>query len=672
MYRSLFLIITIFLFQAISFAQSPLITVQGQWDLHLIGKQIMFLEDTTGKLTIQQIQQPNYQAKFQRNKKNIFQKPASRNSYWFKIVIANHTKEKIWLDIESITPWYLELYAMDSAGKYQKTVETGSLRPYSTRAYPTNTFWLPLNPAGTPEAMTYYFCIKSERILKLPMYVGSINALQQHKINEHIIIFIFTGLILMMFLYNLFLYVTVGDWVYLIYLGNIFTNFLSIAYLNNYPVFGIITFIPSHIWHTHQYVWFAFTTLFSALFVTFLLELYKSDRLFFYVLAVFVFLNCFLLPILNIFFFSVVDLNRIELIASTLFYLVCLTIGIRSYFKKVNNSFYYLWGWGFAILGLIINILLLQEILPYNILTSHALILGSVIELSLFSIALGNRINILKKSNTLISIEKTYLDKLNKDLLTQQTEIESKNIDLAVMNEELRANTESLAELNQTKDKLFSIIGHDLRAPIGSLKGLLYLLLAESISKEEFLKFSTRLKQNIEVVHNTLENLLYWANSQMEGEIYTPTHLHLKAIVQEKIRLYCELLASKQIQISDEINEMLYIWSDENQVKLIIHNLISNAIKFTPTNGYIRITAEKTAGFCAISVIDTGIGMSEEKVQRLFQHKTNISTRGTEGEKGTGLGLMLCQEMVEKNGGYIKATSEIGKGTTITFSLPTT
>ncbi|TAE48024.1 MAG: hypothetical protein EAY69_05665, partial [Cytophagales bacterium] len=231
--------------------------MQGQWDLHLIGKQIMFLEDTTGKLTIQQIQQPNYQAKFQRNKKNIFQKPASRNSYWFKIVIANHTKEKIWLDIESITPWYLELYAMDSAGKYQKTVETGSLRPYSTRAYPTNTFWLPLNPAGTPEAMTYYFCIKSERILKLPMYVGSINALQQHKINEHIIIFIFTGLILMMFLYNLFLYVTVGDWVYLIYLGNIFTNFLSIAYLNNYPVFGIITFIPSHIWHTHQYVWFA-------------------------------------------------------------------------------------------------------------------------------------------------------------------------------------------------------------------------------------------------------------------------------------------------------------------------------------------------------------------------------------------------------------------------------
>ncbi|TAG04625.1 MAG: hypothetical protein EAZ44_04620 [Cytophagia bacterium] len=129
MYRSLFLIITIFLFQAISFAQSPLITVQGQWDLHLIGKQIMFLEDTTGKLTIQQIQQPNYQAKFQRNKKNIFQKPASRNSYWFKIVIANHTKEKIWLDIESITPWYLELYAMDSAGKYQKTVETGSLPP---------------------------------------------------------------------------------------------------------------------------------------------------------------------------------------------------------------------------------------------------------------------------------------------------------------------------------------------------------------------------------------------------------------------------------------------------------------------------------------------------------------------------------------------------------------
>lgn len=672
MCRSLFFITIFSLFQHTLFAQSPLITVRGEQDLYLIGKQITFLEDKTGKLTIQQIQQANYQTQFQRNKKDIFHKPASRSSYWFKLVIANHTKEKIWLDIESIAPWYLDLYAVDSTGTFQKTVETGSLRPYNTRAYPTNTFWLPLNPAGKPESMTYYFCIKSERILELPMYLGTIDALQQHKINEHIIVSIFTGIVLVMFLYNLFLFITVRDKLYLIYIGHLFSLSLAVLYLNNYPIFGIITFIPHHIWHTHQYVWFALNSLFASLFVTYFLELYKNDRLFLYILTVFVFVNCLLLPVLNIFFFSVVDLNRIELITSPAVFLVCLTIGIRSYLKNVNNSFYYLLGWSMAILSVIIHILLLQEILPHNILTEHSLILGSAIEMSLFSIALGNRINILQKSNTLISIEKDYLDKLNKDLLAQQAEIQSKNIELAVMNEELKANTESLAEINKTKDKLFSIIGHDLRAPIGSLKGLLYLLFSEAISKEEFLEFSMRLKQNVEVVHNTLENLLHWANSQMGGATYTPIHLQLKAIVQEKIKLYGELLTSKQIQISDEVQEMQYVWADENQLKLIIHNLISNAIKFTPENGYIRITAEKTENFCAISVIDTGIGMPEEQIQHLFQHKTNTSTQGTAGEKGTGLGLMLCQEMVEKNGGYIQVNSEVGKGTTITFTLPAT
>ncbi|TAF65388.1 MAG: hypothetical protein EAZ55_09005 [Cytophagales bacterium] len=656
MYRLLFFILINIFVQYTLLAQNTVITIKNDQNILLIGKQIQFLEDKTNQLTIEQIQQPIYQQKFQINKKDIFHQPASRSTYWFKLVIANHTQKKIWLDIESIAPWYLDLYAMDSTQKYRKIVETGSLRAYNTRAYPTNTFWLPLNPAGNKNETTYYFSIASERILELPMLLAPIDVLLEHKMSEHVIVAIFTGIVLVMFFYNLFLFITVRDIIYLIYLGHLLGSTMAVLYINNYPPFSFLSFIPQYVWHTHQYVWFALNSLFAALFVTYFLDLRKNAPFLFYLLYLFVFLNCILLPLLNIFFFSVVDLNKIELITSPAVFLICLIIGIRLYIKKVKNAIFYLLGWIFGILAVVIHILLLQEIFASNLFTEHVLLFGAAMEMSLFSIALGNRINVLKESNTIISIEKDFLDKLNKNLLNQQAEIQSKN--------------EALSLSNKTKDKLFSIIGHDLRAPIGSLKGLLYLLSSESISKDEFLALSERLKQSVEIVHNTLDNLLLWASSQMGGITYKPSLLNLKAIVEEKIALYNELVNAKKIRIIDEVKDDISVWADENQLKIILHNLINNAIKFTLTNGSICIKAEKVEDFCAISVIDTGIGMNEEQVKHLFNKSTHTSTQGTAGEKGIGLGLILCQEMVEKNGGTIQVTSKVNGGTNITFTVP--
>ena len=364
------------------------------------------------------------------------------------------------------------------------------------------------------------------------------------------------------------------------------------------------------------------------------------------------------------------ELNKIQFITGTVVFLVCLIIGIRLYLKKLNNSFYYLLGLSFAVSGLIVNSLLKSNILSHNIFTEHALIFGNAIEMSLFSLALGNRINTLRKSNTLISIEKDDLDKLNKDLLTQQQEIHSKNMELAVMNEELKTNTKILEEANQTKSKLFSILGHDLRSPIGSLEGLLNLVNIGLVSQEEFQAFMPQLHKNVKNMQSTLENLLQWSISQMEGIHATPERVSVQKIADEQVHLFAEVGRAKNIQVQAEVSEKFTVWADENHLRLVLRNLINNALKFTPEGESVKILAESVQNTVVISVQDNGVGMTAEQVGKLFKKNQNFTTYGTGGEKGTGLGLQLCQEIVTKNGGEIWAISEQGKGSTFSFSLP--
>ncbi len=659
MTRSFFFIIVFFVFQYTSFAQVPPIIVKEEQELLPIGKSMLYLEDKTGKLSLEQLLQPDYQTKFQYNKKNIFHKPASRASYWFKIVVANHTKEKIWLDIASITPWYLDLYAMDSVGKYQKVVETGSLRPYTTRAYSINTFWLPLNPAGKSEAITYYFRISSERVLALPMCVGTTYALQQQEMTGRTIVSIFMGIVLVTLLYNLFLFITVKDWIYFVYIGHLATASLSVLYLTNYPPSIFIPFVPTHFWHTYQYTWFAVTTLFTGLFIIYFLALHKKRSLLFYILLICMFFNCMLLPVLNIFFFSVVDLNKIELLTAPVIYLVCFLIGFTRYLKKVKNADFYIVAWSFGIVGLVVHVLVLQDILPYNLFTKYALILGNAVGIPLFSIALGNRINTLQKTNTVISIEKEYLDNLN--------------MELALMNEELKTNTAYLAEVNTAKNKLFSILGHDLRAPIGSLEGMLELMNIGMVSYEEFQELMPQFHKNVKNLQSTLENLLQWSISQMEGMNAQPMEVSVKMIAEEQMLLFAEVSKEKYISLKAELLENIMIWADENHVRLLLRNLINNALKFTHEGGEIKIlaTAQLHLQTVVISVQDNGVGIPPEQANKLFKKNLSFTTYGTGGEKGTGLGLQLCQEIVGKNGGKIWVVSEQGKGSTFSFSLPT-
>lgn len=249
-------------------------------------------------------------------------------------------------------------------------------------------------------------------------------------------------------------------------------------------------------------------------------------------------------------------------------------------------------------------------------------------------------------------------------------EITEQNEEIMQQNEEIISQREALTEVNNTKDKLFAIIGHDLRAPIGSLKGVLGLVAGKHIDAEEFQEISGKLMQGVEYVYFTLNNLLTWANSQMQGISANPQSTNISELIQENIQLLGEIAKNKGIDLQNTLPTDAQVWADANQINLVFRNLISNSLKFTKSGGTISLKGELKNDVWELSVADTGIGMSPEALAKLFKKSTHFTTSGTSGEKGTGLGLLLCQEMVEKNKGHIWVESEVGKGTTFKFTLP--
>ncbi len=244
------------------------------------------------------------------------------------------------------------------------------------------------------------------------------------------------------------------------------------------------------------------------------------------------------------------------------------------------------------------------------------------------------------------------------------------NIELKEKTGDLEKNEHELREINQTKDRLFSIIGHDLRGPIGAFQGLLKLFKDGEIEQNEFIDFIPKLGQDIDHISFTLNNLLTWGQTQMNGAVTKPSVVSLESIVEENINLLSEIAKNKSIKLVSQLASNTSAWSDGNQIDIVIRNLISNALKFTPENGMVTITSLEKERCWQISIRDTGVGMNKETIEKLFIENANMTTYGTNNEKGTGLGLSLCKEMVEKNEGTIWVESLLRKGSTFHFTVP--
>lgn len=249
-------------------------------------------------------------------------------------------------------------------------------------------------------------------------------------------------------------------------------------------------------------------------------------------------------------------------------------------------------------------------------------------------------------------------------------ELSLKNKSIEQQKEEMEVQAEKLYDLNQLKSKLFSVISHDLRGPINNLQSLLDLLTRNLLTQEEFIKHSDKLKANVNVTQRTLENLLNWSMSQMEGIRTRPTIIDVKSTVDEATRLLYDIANRKEIAIKNLITTSTLVYADPDQVQVILRNLLHNGIKFSKSGSNVYVTTEVIEKDCHITIKDEGIGMTESEIKRLELTKDHFTKIGTLQEKGTGLGFLLCREFVEQNSGQIFVKSESGLGTSITFTLP--
>lgn len=229
-----------------------------------------------------------------------------------------------------------------------------------------------------------------------------------------------------------------------------------------------------------------------------------------------------------------------------------------------------------------------------------------------------------------------------------------------------------LRELNATKDKFFSIIAHDLKNPFNDLMGFTQLLSMniDKYDKSKIENFIKIIHQSSKLAYNLLENLLDWSRTQTGNLNFNPEEICINNLIKENIDLLESTASNKSIVIYPEIDCNIDVYADKNMTRTVIRNLISNAIKYTNQGGFIKISAIKKSKFCQINVSDNGMGICEENTSKLFKIDESYTTVGTEREKGTGLGLILCKEFVEKNRGTISVKSELGKGSTFSFTLP--
>ncbi len=266
-----------------------------------------------------------------------------------------------------------------------------------------------------------------------------------------------------------------------------------------------------------------------------------------------------------------------------------------------------------------------------------------------------NANNLLQKQTQVIAETNEELNSLNEELTTQMDIVSSQNIELE--------------KLNSLKNKFFSIVSHDLRGPINTLKMLLEFYREADLNEEELKKTLARLEDSIYTTASFLDNLLEWSRSQLDGMVVNPDTVNLRMMISDNITLMNAQIKLKSIHVENEVAEQTTIFADPNMINTVIRNLLSNAIKFCATGDRIFFAAKVEGNEVICTISDNGPGINDIDKENLFNLAHTIST-GTSGEKGYHIGLLLCKDMLSQNHGKIEVESEIDKGTTFYITLP--
>ncbi len=244
-----------------------------------------------------------------------------------------------------------------------------------------------------------------------------------------------------------------------------------------------------------------------------------------------------------------------------------------------------------------------------------------------------------------------------------------RNLDVEDQHQKIERQKEKLEELNEIKDRMFSIVAHDFRSPLNTIQGVLNLLHIKALSENELHNLLPDLTRKVDASINLLDNLLHWSRSQMQGVHTVPCSFLIKQVVDETVTQTHQLAQQKDILIQTFVDPELSVWADIDMIRLVVRNLLSNAIKFSHTGHAVHIEALANDQFATVTVTDFGVGVPTDARAHLFDY-SGYTTRGTAQEKGTGLGLNLCYECVTQNRGQLWLNDPTDAETAFSFTVP--
>lgn len=664
-YGKLFLCLLLCLPGMQLFAQDTIL-LNGSPKIENVGLHTYMYIDEIGSLSFDDIKSPHFQNQFYKSNTPYPNFGSTKSVIWCKMLLKNTSHEKHLLEIGEPTIDSINFYLQ---GNNIHSYNTGNNFAFNDRSILTNQFLLPLN-LDSGEVKTIYLRLKSDEPLQFTIKTGTYKAFLENNQTMDVIQGMYYGFMLVIVLYNVFLFIGIRDTIYLYYVFFTASICFTASYIKGYEV---ILFKESLHWlNPYPAVIYSIASVSAIVFSMRFLQTNKQAPVWnkgFWVL-----LPLHFIPVILNFFGH--GYEAMAMIQSVVFLasIYLFTVVIIIYNKGFKPAKYFLWGWSAFLSGVLVTLMKDNQLLPPNDVTNSAFQIGSSLEVLLLSMALADKINNYRKEKRIAAALVLRASRENAKIMLQQktmleTKVKERTSELEDKNEVLNKQKEELKELNTMKDKIFSILSHDIRGPLNSLHGIIGLLKSKGLSKEDMDMLLEDLSRTLSTTRNLLDNILHWAISHIKEGKSSMVKIDLKETVHETIEILRYSARTKNITVENRIYKDVFVTNDVNMVRLVLRNLLSNAIKFTPENGMIHIDVQKKENELVLSVTDTGMGISDDNLKKLFSIKENYSTKGTSNEKGTGIGLILCKEFLNKNNENIWAESTEGKGSVFKFSI---
>jgi signal transduction histidine kinase len=621
-----------------------------------IGKRVIILEDKHNSLTLEQVIRLGNSGKFMPSKEAILNLGNSESAFWIKISYQNSSKQTAYLMVDVPNIDYIDFYTTDDRGSVIQR-HTGSLSLANQDVLATNQNVLANNRylfdlptvVNASKGKDVYLKVRSGNLMLVALKIVDAKTLVSHSNYKIGFECIYSGILIMLFVLNIFLFVSVTDRIYLYYSVYIAALFVYvILYLRGYSyILGpdVRRFV-----NLYPHIFASLATIAAFFFSWEFLGI--KERVPKMVPVYKLMISLWIIMLIVAMFSGKSDLavlvNYLMLISCG----VAWYTGLCAYRKGLKPALYYLIAWFAVGLSFVIALLGLTGVIPYYDLSYEVGPIGTTIEMLFLSFALGDRFNHIRQEKNLIKKENLML------VLSKNERLESL----------VAERTLKLSKANAEKDKLFSIIAHDLRSPFNSLVSILELNDNDMLDFEELKMLLRETRKNVDHIHLTLNNLLYWAKGQMEMPGSNPESFDLAGMVERLVLVYQPLSTSKKVRLETSFSGLCSVFADLNEINLVLRNLIDNAIKFSPQNSVIGIFIKQQAKQVHISVCNA-VAENNSEVKLLQDTEEFLSTPGTANEQGIGLGLHLCREYIRLNGGNMQVVVKDNQ-VTVSFSLP--